>query len=234
MNLTELYRRLSLGELSNLSIGNEGGGSITDRGKPKIVLHANTTLKKLYARFNILEKQLVLETRPHRTEYHLHPQHAFTQISDSNPHECFIIDNDERPFTGDLVRPVEAFDNSGQRYVLNEDGSYFSLYYTKPEVLTIPDPLLGQVFAVSYQALHPELLDGDDEQEISIPSVLETALTAGIAGEIYKNMNTQEASMNASLHYATYEDICGRVEQNDLLARTRSNTGFKFEQNGWI
>lgn len=234
MNVLELFRRLSLGELSNLSIGNNGEGSIKETGKPQVVLHTNTVLKKLHSRFNIRQKELILETKPHRTEYHLHPQHAFTQIADGNPHECFIIDNDENPFIGDFVRPLEAYDNLGQQYAINDDGTHRSLYYTKPEILTVPDPLPGQVFSVTYQALHVQIEDGDETQEIEVPSVLEVALRAGIAGEVYKNMNSQEAMASAAQHMANYEAECARVEENDLLARSKTSTGTKFEMNGWI
>lgn len=234
MNVLELFRRLSLGELSNIAIGNNGAGSIKETDKAKVVLHANSTMRKLYTRFNIRQNELILETTNFRTNYPLHPQHALSQKSEDNPHDCFIMDSVENPFTGDFVRPLEAYDISGQKYAINDDGTHFSLYYTKPEVITVLNPLLGRIYSVVYQALPATLIDGDEDQEIEIPAVLETALQSGIAGEIYKNMNTQESAANAAQHLQNYEIECARVEENDLLARTYSHTGSKFEMNGWI
>ena len=42
MNIEDLFRNLSYGELSNLALSGEGLGTIVESARPKIVMYATT------------------------------------------------------------------------------------------------------------------------------------------------------------------------------------------------
>ena len=233
MTLLELFRRLSLGELSNLSIGNDGQGTISETGKPRVVMYANEGLQRLYTRFILKEKQLIVETKSHIASYNLRPAHAFSNISDANTAECYILDTEDEPFTGDIIKVLEAEDNLGREYVLNEDGNPNSLFTPQHDVLQVPYPFCGQAIGINYQAKHAELL-GEDDEQIELPSFLVGALTAYIGHKIYGDKNTQEAAYASQRHQASYEALCADAEARDLLNTTRSSISSKFQDNGWI
>lgn len=233
MNVLELFRRLSLGELSNLAIGNDGAGTIKDAAKPKVVMYTNEALKRLYSRFILKERALLLELRPHIASYKLHPVHATSSIAPENTAECYIIDSADDPFTGDVVRVLEAQDNLGRDLVLNDAGNSLSLFTPQSDIVQVPVPLCGQVISLNYQAYHAKLVDGDEEQLIDIPDLLDGALTAFIAHKIFGDINTQEATMASQKHLGNYEAICLDAEEKDLLSTSRSSAGIKFQNNGW-
>lgn len=235
MNVQELFRRLSLGELSNLGIGNDGAGTIKESGKPKIIMLANDGLRALYARFILREKTLILDLKPNIASYNLRPIHALSQVAEDNDAEAYIVDSVEEPFTGDLIRVLEAYDNLGQPFVLNNADDPMSLFTPQPDVLQIPNPLTGQLMAVTYQAKSIPLVDGNENQAIDLPEILESILTAFIAHKVYSQMNTPEAAVRSKYYFDIYEMGCLEIEQKNLLGSSRSSSQkLKFNANGWV
>jgi len=237
MNVLELFRKLSFGEFSNIAIGNDGDGTIADGAKPRIVMHANEGLEKLYTRFILTEKSLLLTCMSHISTYHLDPVHALSQASDENPHDTYLIDSMAEPFLGDVVKVLEAWDNTQTELPINQANNPRSLHTPKFDTVQVPVPMLDQVIALNYQAYHPPLLDageGYEEQEIFLPRFLESALTAFIAHKVYADMGTEGSVGKSQLYLSRYEAACKSAEEKDLVSNTRSNSGTLFEQNGWI
>jgi hypothetical protein len=237
MNVLELFRKLSFGEFSNIAIGNDGNGTISDGAKPRVVMHANEGLQQLYSRFILSEKSLLLTCLSHVSTYHLDPIHALSQASEDNPNDIYLIDSPDDPFIGDVVKVLEAWDNTQKPMPLNQASNPRSLHTPKFDVVQVPMPMVDQVIALNYQAYHPTLLDaGDDyeEQEIFLPRFLESALTAYIAHKVYADMGTDTSVSKSQLYLNRYEMACKGVEEKDLVSNTRSNSGNLFELNGWI
>ena len=84
MNLPDLYKRLALGELSNLAMSE--GGDILEAEREKIVLHANEALKQLYTKFQLREETLFLEQKGFLTNYYLSSKYAQSNYSSSASH----------------------------------------------------------------------------------------------------------------------------------------------------
>ncbi len=237
MNLLELFRRLALGELSNLSIADSENHTIKDRGRAQVILHANEALLRLHTRFILKEEQLIVQSMAHRSKYPLHQAHALSVQGQPNAAEPFIMDSEANPFPGRVIRILDVTDSTGKEYALNVQGSPNSVFTPKGDTLEIPLPLCGRAFGVVYQANHCELDPTDpldEEQFIDLPEVLETALTAYIAHKIYSHKNTQENMVAGRAHLSTYEAICLDAEQRDLLSTARSRVPNKFNDNGWV
>lgn len=237
MSLTvpQLFSKLSYGELSNLSMSTDGGGSIEESKQHTIILYANEGLLKLHSRFCLMEKDLNLELVPHITNYHLIPRFAESKRAERNVPYSYIKDLLCDEFLGDVIRVLSVTDKFGNELPLNDVNSTRSVFTPQPQVLQVPNPTPGMSLAVHYQARHPELLvDSEEEQIIELPDILHVALTAYIAYNVYTTINTAEATGKAQEHLAKYEATCQEAEEKDLVSTSTSQTNARFEKNGWI
>ena len=236
MILSELHEMLSYGELSNLAMSGEGSGTIEDASKPKILLYTNDALLRLYSRFVLREKSVLVEQYEHITFYHLLPRFAvnYTPAGPSDTEEIrYIIDVVGEPFLDDVIKPLQVYDSVNGRLPLNDDSNSYSVFTPQSKCIQVPNPIDERMMSVSYQARHIPLL-GELDEIIDIPDVLMSALTAYIAYKVYSHMNTQESTAKAQEHITMYEAICKSAEESDLLGTSISVTNTRFEQHGWV
>lgn len=231
MKVEDLFSRLSYGELSNLSIGNEGRGSIREEDIPKVTAHVNDGLLRIYSRFVLSTKQLLVEQVRHITNYHLIPK--FAESSGSDVEWPYIKDLPDEKFEGDLIRILEVKDDRGT-LPLNDTGNPRSLFTPYPQVLQVPEPRAGKPLSIEYQARHITLNNDDLEQEILIPFVLEGALQSFVAYKIFSHMNGQDNQVKSQEHLNTYDGICTDVEARDLVNATTATSHYKLEERGFV
>lgn len=235
MTLEELCTRLSRGELSNLALGNEGRGSIKEQDIPKIVEHANDGLMRIYARFLLDTKQLIIEQVAHITNYHLMAK--FAESSGSNEHYKYIKDLPDEPYTGDAIKILDVHDSQGRKFKLNDKMDPLSLFTPAPQTLQVPRPNAGVPLGIEYQARHFILKDeGQDflSQEIELPFVLEGALQSFVAYKIFSHMNGQDNLVKSQEHLNTFDSICVDVEARDLVNATFATSHHKLEARGFV
>ena len=232
MKLKDLLSRLSFAELSNLSIGNEGQGTIKEEDIPKLVAHVNDGLVRIYSRFVLCTKQLLIEQVQHITNYHLIAKYA--ESAEADVPWPYIKDAPGNIFTGDVIRILEVHDVMGREYVLNDKDDPTSLFTPAPQLLQVPNPKAGKCLAVLYQARHDYIENDDLEQEIVIPFVLEGALQAFVAYKVFSHMNGQENQVKSQEHLNTYDGICTDVEERDLVNATFATSHHKLENRGFL
>lgn len=230
MKLLSLFERLSFAELSNLSIGMEGAGTIRDEDQRKVLAHTNDGLLQLYSRFILKTKYLLIEEQEHITQYHLIEKYTESKDCVEYP---YIKDLIGERFTGDLIRILEVYGDCGEQFVLNDTEDCHSLFTPSPQTLQIPNPRTGRPKHILYQARHNIINNIDAEAWVEIPFVLEGALQAYIAHKIFSHMNGQENLLKSQDHYATYERICQEVEAKDLVSTSVSNSIHKLTERGF-
>jgi hypothetical protein len=238
VNLNELFRRLSYGELSNLSIGAEGVGMIKEDAQPRIINYANEALLRLHSRFLLRENILFFEQTEHLTYYYMLKRFARSQLTDppcpNTPH-LYILDNEDEPFENDLIKVMQVIDEDSCVIPLNDLENVDSIFTPQPNLIQIPKPVAGKVLAVEYQARHPELsLDDNGCSDIDLPYVLEGALTAFIAYKVYSHMNGPENGAKAAEYMAIYEGIVAEVTAQDTVSQSKATTTLKFYERGFI
>lgn len=234
MNVEELFRRLSYGELSNLFLGSEGTGAIPEEKQPKIVQYLNEALLRLYSRFVLSEKNLVLRCSDHIINYRFSSAFALSN-PDRKPFVTpYIQDKVDEPFLDDLIKVLSVHTIGGCQVPLNDNGDPCSLFTPQPAMLQIPKPVEGEVLAVIYQAKHPLIDYGNTDALVDIPPVLEHPLRAYIAHLAYTHMNGQENSAKAAEYLATYEMLCSEVIERDLVNSSLSTTTYKLHERGFV
>lgn len=234
MKISELYKTLSYGELSNLSIGMDGAGSILEDAKPRILHYANEGLTRLYGRFILKEKDVMIELVDHITNYHLLRMYAESYFDPEEVRYPYIKDLFNEPFTEDVIKILSVYNGVGQKLPLNDNERMDSLFTPTGKILQVPNPKTGVSLSVLYQAKHPELLPDNENQEIHLPEVLEGALVAFIAYKVFSHMNTDVSTAKAQEHMSVYASVCDEVEQHDLVNSSISTTNSCFRKRGWV
>lgn len=232
MNLTELFNKLALGELSNLALAE--GGVIAEGNKESIVLHANAGLELLYSRFLLKDGALVIHQQTNdRTSYPLDSDYAQSNTNPANTKPRYIIDLAE-PFTDDVVKILAVYDEFGNKLPLNEPDNPASLFTPQPTILQVPHPSEGKPLSVMYQAAHPKVRLTTPSTELELPRFLHGALTAFIAHKVFGFMNTQESNAKSRDHLNTYESICVAAIEQDLISAGWNTGTTRFIRNGWV
>lgn len=233
MKLKELFKQLSYGELSSLSISGEGSGTIVESGHPKVIQAVNDALKDLFARFILLERQTLIKSLDWKSLYYLRKQFAFT---DPTPGLKYILDTPHNKFTDDLVKILEVTNEIGNKLPLNDAEQWASVFTPHFDSVQLTHPGYDQVFGVCYQALHPNIESegaGYLDQEIHIPSVFETALRTKVALSIFGGMSGQEYSNKAQQLEMAYETRLAEIEQKNPIVDTGMTTNVKLMQRGF-
>lgn len=234
MNLEKLYTNLSYGALSNLNYSEEGSGTIAEQNRGKVNLFINEGLLRLYSRFVLLTKDVVIELQPGITFYHLRKRFS---LSDWNPHEervAYIIDQPEDPFMEDVIKVLQVCDSLGNVIPLNDAEHVDSVYTPQAKMLQVPRPQKNVALSVMYQARHPEVTGEDLEQTIDAPDVLLSALCAYVGYQAFASVNTEVSLMKSQEQLALYETLCQEAEEKDLVSTSISSTNTRFNKRGWI
>jgi hypothetical protein len=234
MLLTELFQSLSFGHLSNLSIGKNGSGDIAEEGKGKVIRYTNQALLRLYSRFVLSEKQVIIELMEGITTYYLLKRFAQFRCDDTPTTDPLYIADLLDPFQEDVIKVLQAFNSLGKEMSLNDESDRWSLFTPAPNQVQVPIILNCASISLSYQAKHPKLKFGVESQQIILPETLHDALEHYVAYGIYSAMNGQENTAKAEEHLGIYESICKEVESMDLVNQSKSNTTIAFHERGWI
>lgn len=236
MKIVELFRRLSFGELSNLSIANGGQGQLAEEKHPQMIQYTNEGLLQIYSRFLLKEKNLILEQSEHVINYHLMREYSVSSNSAEVRHR-YIVDCAESPFTEDVIKILAVYDTYGCQLPLNDLENPKSLFTPQPNTLQIGTPVDGIQLALMYQARHRVLHDTPDtimEQEITLPFFLEGALQNFVGYKTYSHMNGRENIIKGNEYLAAYEATCVNVEQRDLVNQSFHTSHSKLEQRGFV
>jgi hypothetical protein len=234
MQVSDLYRDLSLGELSNLSLANEGNGTIKEEAKPRILLYANEALLRIYSRFVIRERDVLVKQYKHITNYHLLPRFAVNAGAAMNIEPIrYIHDLPNEPFEQEVLMILAVFNSDGLKLPLNDEHQPLSVFTPQVNVLQVPVPEDGKMLNLAYQCAH-EKLTNDPDSYIWVPEVLKGAFTAYIAYKVFSHMNTQESTAKAQEHMAVYDGICTELEVKNTLSTSISTSFNLFEARGFV
>jgi hypothetical protein len=241
MLVSELFKKLSVGELSNLAMSGNGNGTPMGSGtilaasQPKLINYANEALLKLYSRFVLKENDVLIVLYDYITFYHLLPQFSLCYsgpIITGNSVK-YILDSPGEQFQDDVIKILTVYNNIGRKLALNDDTDPWSVFTPQAKVLQITSPEHWKMLNVRYQQRHSPL-HGDLDQIIEAPEIIWGALTAYIAYKVFSHMNTAESTAKSQEFEATYEKTCIEIVDGDLVNSSISQTNTRFHKGGWI
>lgn len=234
MKLETVFKKLSFGALANLSFSEEQSGVIDEQRRPMVVHYINEALTKIYSRFPLLQKDVLVEMYQHITFYHLKKKFAESQWNPDEVRYPYIKDLVDEPFLEDVIKIMGVWDSLGYQLPLNDAEHTQSVFTPQPNVLQVPLPRAGIALSVLYQALHPQITEDDLEQDIEMPVVLEGAFFSYIGHLAYSAMNTEVSLQKSQEQLALYEAACQDAVDNDLVSTSISTTNTRFIKRGWV
>lgn len=233
MVLEDLYKRLSYGELSNLSTSNSGSGSIKKDRLEQVVQHINDGLLILHTKFLLKQKEIGLNLYEHITHYYLNTRYAQTNINSPETYK-YLLDTAEDPFTNTALRILDVVPrNENFSLPLNDPTEPYSLFTPQPTTLQVTNPIENMIVGVIYQARPSNLFYDQYEHKIDLPDSLVPALTAYVGYRVYTSMNTETSSAKASEYFSIFNGICNEAEEKNVVNTSISPTETRFELRGW-
>lgn len=242
MKVSEFFAALSYGELSNLSIGTEGTGSIKEADQPKVIGHLNNALTQLYSRFAHKIDYVILRPQADLQRYVLDPAYAVSDTDAANTNPRYLIDTEEDAFLGNLIKirsilqlPNETLHETEPLDLLINGGHACGTLKTLSwNTLFIETPDTDHDIRLEYQAKHSKLsIPVVLTEEIEVHPLLEEALVVKVASRIFASMLGEENAAKAQRLEAQYEYLSGLVDAKDILQQSSSDAHGKLIARGF-
>jgi len=235
MLVSKLLSDLSYNELSNLSLSNEGSGTIAEDKINRVINITNDALMDLFSRFTLSTKEIAVQSLEWKSIYTLRADNARTSTSSELK---YILDTPADPFKGDIVSILGVRNEEGIALPLNDSEQYASVFTPQFDTIQLTHVGFDQVFFVEYQARHGILLGSDSEgyqnQLIDLPIALENALRYKVASYIFSSMSGQEYGTKVQEFDSKYEAQCHGLEERGLTCSTPSSTNVKLHRRGFV
>lgn len=235
MKVSELFTRLSYGELSNLSMSMEASGTMNPTAHARLIQATNNALQDMFSRMHLLTRELLIESLDWKSTYFLRPEFAAMNSASTEPYK-YILDTPNNLFTGDVAKVMLVSNEVGDILPLNDAEQWASVFTPHLDAIQLTHVGSAQVFSVTYQALHPKLLstgEGVLEQDIRVPSLLEDMLCLKVAQGIFSPMSGQEFTLKAQQLEGTYESRIVELDQKNLLMDAGMSTNVKLHLRGF-
>lgn len=235
MNLQDFYKKLANGRLSNTSMVEDSGGLIIKVAhRTKVIDAINEGLIRLYTRFILNEKDVVIGLKDSITSYRLNSLYSESLAPQVGVEYPYILDGDSEVFINDVIRIMAVYDNDGVKLPLNNATESTSVFTPVFDTVRISDPITDQRITVVYQAKHATLVNTSPLQEIILPDTLYGALEAYVAYLLFADINSDDAKLKSDKQLMRYEEICGDVILTDTVSSTTLQSNIKFMNRGWV
>ena len=237
MKLSEVFEMLQYGELANVSIsGNideEVGIRVEDY--PLLISHINLALTDLHTKFNLKEKEVIIQQYEDLPYYELDSKYAVTN-TESSEEIKYIVDSVYSPFIDDVLRINAAFDEKGCELPINDENDCNSIFLNSYKRVQVPYPNPENAIWLTYRANHAKLSmsNPDLSVDVEIPAYCVEALLSYVASRVHSQRTSQESQGLAVNLMAKYQMICDQIEEKNVLHNSPSNTNFKLGERGWV
>lgn len=247
MKLKEIFDQLTYGELSQLSLGGNETGAISEANYERVLPHINLGLTALYKRFPLKEGRLTIELQAGMTTYPVTSSYAVSNARSQQPIK--FIKDALSPFKDDLLKIERLYTSLNHELGLNDESDYYSVFTPTASVLRfpadivaggrdLPDELKTQTVEVVYRANHPLIIKSigyfDAERvDIELPYTHLEPLLFYIGSRVHTPTGmTNEANMG-NTYFAKYEASCQQLETQNLRVDQGSQNS-RLQRNGWI
>ncbi len=237
MKLSEFFTDLSLGELSQLSVGTENSGNIAESEYPKIIRFLQKALTRLYTRFPLRFEEVIIEQVTGRTRYPLDSKYATTNI-DNDEVDHYLVDSVDAPFLDNILQIEEVYSELGEIVAVNNRESDQSIFTVDYKTLLIPEEFLGgSALSVTYKANHPVIKNSGiidaDNIELEIHELLLEPLLTMVTAMVFKSTGSPENTQLALQMDVTADMQMSVIESKNLI-RKEEFVNERFWRNGWV
>lgn len=204
---------------------------------PAIINALNLELTQLYSRFPVLEKDVAFRRFPEISIYHLTRRYCRSNDESKELYK-YILDTHDNPFLGDVLKIENAYTESGQHIVLNDNNNPRAWFTPSFDTIQIPNTtdIDTRIAIIGYKA-KPEHIDPnttDFEKDIYIPSYLEEPMIYGIAMRVAERLPTQTGMQVVQMAQAKYKELCDNVDTLNLFHENNVSTNIKLGMRKFV
>lgn len=204
---------------------------------PAIINALNLELTQLYSRYPVLEKDVAFRRFPEISLYHLTRRYCRSNDESKELYK-YILDTHDNPFLGDVLKIENAYTESGQHIVLNDNNNPRAWFTPSFDTIQIPNTtdINTRIAIIGYKA-KPEHIDPnttDFEKDIYIPSYLEEPMIYGITMRVAERLPTQTGMQVVQMAQAKYKELCDNVDTLNLFHENNVSTNIKLGMRKFV
>lgn len=204
---------------------------------PAIINALNLELTQLYSRYPVLEKDVAFRRFPEISIYHLTRRYCRSNDESKELYK-YILDTRDNPFLGDVLKIENAYTESGQHIVLNDNNNPRAWFTPSFDTIQIPNTtdIDTRIAIIGYKA-KPEYIDPnttDFEKDIYIPSYLEEPMIYGITMRVAERLPTQTGMQVVQMAQAKYKELCDNVDTLNLFHENNVSTNIKLGMRKFV
>ena len=204
---------------------------------PAIINALNLELTQLYSRYPVLEKDVAFRRFPQISIYHLTRRYCRSNDESKELYK-YILDTRDNPFLGDVLKIENAYTESGQHIVLNDNNNPRAWFTPSFDTIQIPNTtdIDTRIAIIGYKA-KPEHIDPnttDFEKDIYIPSYLEEPMIYGITMRVAERLPTQTGMQVVQMAQAKYKELCDNVDTLNLFHENNVSTNIKLGMRKFV
>ena len=204
---------------------------------PAIINALNLELTRLYSRYPVLEKDVAFRRFPEISLYHLTRRYCRSNDESKELYK-YILDTKDNPFLGDVLKIENAYTESGQHIVLNDNNNPRAWFTPSFDTIQIPNTtdIDTRIAIIGYKA-KPEHIDPnttDFEKDIYIPSYLEEPMIYGITMRVAERLPTQTGMQVVQMAQAKYKELCDNVDTLNLFHENNVSTNIKLGMRKFV
>lgn len=148
------------------------------------------------------------------------------------------MDTKDNPFLGDVLKIENAYTESGQHIVLNDNNNPRAWFTPSFDTIQIPNTtdIDTRIAIIGYKA-KPEHIDPnttDFEKDIYIPSYLEEPMIYGITMRVAERLPTQTGMQVVQMAQAKYKELCDNVDTLNLFHENNVSTNIKLGMRKFV
>ena len=248
MKLQDVFDQLSTGELSQLSIGGQDAGVISEANWHRVLPAINLGLTALYKRFLLKEGRITIDLLPNKYSYVLHSDYSIG--SRRRPGEAkYLRPVSDPKFMDDIQKVERVITDYGFDLPLNDASQPYSVRTTKANQILVPKDIVQRnrtladeyqtdVLDIVYRAGHPRITIpigyfDPSRVEIDLPAEYLHALALFIASLIHTPVGLANEGQTGNNYGTMYEMECMRLENEGLeIGIDAGNT--RFQSKGWV
>lgn len=242
MLLSDLFEQLTIGEMSQLSMGGPNTHGVQPHDYHKIIPHINLGLIEIYKRFDLKLSEVVIQQYDQIQTYYLRSKYAVTNTTSTEPVK-YIEDSVYQPFEDDVLRIEKVINEDGQELYLNQEDSawsesktYWTVHTPMFDAVQVPYPESANQMIVTYRASHakiPVTLKDPSTIEVHVPNALLEGLLFYIGGRVNVNRGTELSLAEGQTFMAKFEQSIQKVSELNLV-NTIDTENRKLDMNGWV
>ncbi len=238
ITLADIFADLETGELSQYSFSGDldalTGVQMDDY--PALIRHINRGLLALHTRFCLKEREVAINLDSLIAFYILDSKYAQSNMDSTEPVK-WIMDSPDKPFTDDIIRIQDIYDEDGTPLRVNDNNDDKSVFLPDFKTLQVPYPADDTTLFITYRAKHvviPSDVTDTGSVEVEIPDYCIEPLLSYVTSRVYSSSADQNKQALSASFMAKYELQCKALEDYNVLHNTPNETNVKLDKGGWV